>query len=227
MNFLAGIQHSNSVVLEGARDIIVPRHVAVSRDIKIMSGTSGRPSGVGGHAYGQPTIIMLSPVLIQMKIPVCITLQGVQVRNISTKGFSTYFSVVPDGMRLSKAGVRVPAGNDVSQGTGVTRGMASTIIMGVMDGVVHCNDCKFATDLGLCSSTSGACIVENCSKSVFRHCTFDNILPDKVMSDGAGMSDIMKGPRVCIAASPSWGRSVFSACDTIQGVNVWGGCSAV
>lgn len=207
----------------------------MSHNINITTRVSASGSSAIDGGVGQCTIIMLSPVLINMKIPVSVTLQGVRVKNVSTKGLSAYFSVVPDGVKLLKSGARsVPGGAESSsaaQGNGgVSRGMASSVILGVMDGVVHCNNCKFTTDLGLCSSTSGACIVENCSKSVFRHCEFETTVPDRVMSDGTVLTDIMKGPKVCMASSPSWGRAVFDSCgDTMMqgGATVWGGCSAV
>lgn len=224
MNFLVGIEYSGSVVLEGTRDIIVPRHASVSQNISI---TARRPLSNGGNGgSGLCTIVMLSPVLIKMKVPVSVTLQGVQIKNVSPKGFSTYFSVSPDTVKLLKANTRSGGGCAGLQGV-VTRSMATSVVLSSMDGVVQCNNCRFTTDLGLCNSTSGACIVEDATKSVFRQCLFETIVPAKLMNDPALFVDVVKGPKVCVAASPSWGRAVFSLCQGAEEGSVWGGCSLV
>lgn len=55
--------------------------------------------------------------------------------------------------------------------------MSSSVVVASADSVIQCRSCKFVTDLGNCTGTSGACIVENASKSVFHHCTFETTIP--------------------------------------------------
>ena len=71
-------------------------------------------------------------------------------------------SQIPNPLLFTKPGKAAggASGRQLS-GFGST---ASSLILATMDGVVHCNDCRFTTDLGCCTKSAGACVVENAGK---------------------------------------------------------------
>ena len=105
--------------------------------------------------------------------------------------------------------------------------MASSVVVACQDAVVLCKDCRFTTDLGNCSGTSGACVVESATKAVFHHCTFETTIPGQLMTDSTLFMDIVQGPKVCVCAAPTWGRAVFDSCQGAEDCDVQGGCVAV
>ena len=88
MSFVLGVQCYGNMVLEGTRDIIVPHHVTVTKDTTITGGS----------------IVVVPPMLMYMRTPVTITLNGVNMQNVSPYGLRRYFSMVREPPSLGDPG---------------------------------------------------------------------------------------------------------------------------
>lgn len=93
MDFVSAVQNMNEnngggMLNGGGGDVLVMRHSVVTSNMCIQGGN----------------IILMGPTLLQVKSPVTVTLDRVQVKNISSKGFQSFFSVVPDKLVLVKPG---------------------------------------------------------------------------------------------------------------------------
>lgn len=190
-----------SATIQLSGPCIVPYTIQASSDLTIST------------LHQSPVaVVALAPAFICMNRPVTVALRNLHVAHVSPLGLAGMFG------KTSGYQHRV-----ASQRLEVARKSAA-LVVGIFEGMVVAESCKFKTDMGWCTTEKGACIVMDSSRTSLRDCTMEVNIPGQVIRDQQLLLRITSGPKVCMCSCPGWGSVVATRVDRCDVPLTEGGC---
>ena len=152
-----------------------------------------------GGLYGEngPKIIVLSPAMVVMTMPVTVVLRGLRLKRVSIMSpneFTTEVSRTPI-YKIS------PYSGDSSK---LVRWCS--FVLGCETSMVQMIGCSLNMDSWCCSENVGVCVVEHCSSVVFRHCKFGMF----------GSRGLIPGPGCSVWVQDANCRVSFQGCEGVD-----------